>query len=598
MKRLIFICFVFCLFAESYGQKKPDWVSERPVNTMYYTGIGMALKTEKDYMQKAKQNALSDLVSEIKVEVSVNSLLNTLEENGEIKSDFEESIRLGAKEEIEDFQLVENWQNETEYWVYYQLNKFDYEEFTEKRREKAIKQGFDYWYKGQESLHKGDLMLALEMFLKGLDVIQPVVNDELTCSYEDKTMDVGQELYSALKGIFSGITINASPNTVEGQVFQPVENPVLIKVTREGVALRNLKMNFAFVEGAGQLSQNNMTDFDGELELKILNITSKAALQQIAVTIDESLFRPYEGGVYAGMIRTVKNSGPKAVVNVKISQNTVNAFFKVAEGSDEVILRAVQGILTRNYFNIVNTPSKATVIVSLSTDFRKGEKVDGEMYNMIAYYSGVGIKMADNGTGAEVLNYDLSDVKTLLSEKTALASARSASIRELLKRINRELPSQLKNLNISGGMGAVEVSQEPGPIAKPEPEVKPSKPVVVVTPPSKSICEGEIIPGVFVRYIGMKQLTDKTLLEFRIINKTDEDYHMSLGFRQKIINEKGEEVKIERLKLGSDENPWQVNATIIPEVNTTLVLTTQKIKSVKMVQLQDKKGMVKLRNLE
>lgn len=600
MKGLIVICFIFCLFSEGYGQKKPAWVTERPVNTMYYTGIGMALKTEKDYMQKAKQNALSDLVSEIKVEVSSNSLLSTLENNGEVKSDFEETIRLGAKEEIENFQLVENWQSETEYWVYYQLNKFDYEEYMEKRREKAIKQGFDYWYKGQESLRQGDLMVALELFLKGLDVIQPVVNDELTCSYEDKTMDVGRELYSSLKGIFSGMTIYVSPKTLEGQAFQAIETPVLVKVERKGVPLRNLRLKCVFVEGAGQLSQNTTTDDAGEMELRILNVTSKASKQEVAITMDEALFRPYESGIYAGLIQTVKNSGPEAIVNVNIGQNTVNAFFKVTPGSDESVLRAVQGILTRNYFNIVASPSKATVIVSLSTDFRKGEKVDGEMYNMIAYYSGVGIKIADNGTGAEVLNYDLADVKTLLSEKTAPASARSAAVRELVKRINRDLPRQLKNLNISGGTGAIEVTQEqePEPAPAPEPEVKPSKPVVVVTPPSKSGTEGEIVPGVFVRYVGMKQLTDRTLLEFKIMNKTDEDYRMTLSSNQKVINEKGEEVRIEKLKLGSDENLWQVDATIIPEVSTTLLLTTRKMKSVMMVQLKDGKGMVKLRNLE
>lgn len=607
MRKWILFCFAFCLMAGSYAQKRPDWVTERPVNTMYYTGIGMALKSEKDYMQKAKQNALSDLVSEIKVEVSSNSLLSTLEENGKVKSDFEETIRLGAKEEIQKFQLVENWQDDQEYWVYYQLNKFDYEEYVEKRREKAVKQGFDYWYKGRQALQSGDLTMAIEMFLKGMDAIQPAVNEELTCSYEDRTMDVGQELYASLKGIFTGITIRVSPETIEGQAFQAIQQPVNIKVEREGVPLRNLKLKYAFLEGGGQLSQNCITNDQGEAELRVLNVTSKAARQEIAVTIDKSLFRSYEGGVLGNIVKSVENSGPRALVNVNIGQSTVNAYFKVTAGSDESVLRAVQGILTRHYFNVVTDPSTATVTVKLNTEFRKGEKVAGEMYNMIAYYSGAGINIIDNGTGAGVMDYALTDVKTVLSEKTSQTSARSAAIRELVKRINRELPRQLKNLNISGGTGKYvaepepESQKEPEVKLEPEPEQKPAKPVIVVTPPSAPVMEGEIVPGIFIRYVGSKQLTDRTVLEFRVINKTDEDYKMSLSissYNQKVINEKGEEVAVEKMKIGSDENRWQVSAVIIPEVSTALLITTKKVKSVKMVQIKDDNGMVKLRNLE
>ncbi|MFQ3325762.1 MAG: hypothetical protein ACI8YC_000395, partial [Salibacteraceae bacterium] len=54
----------------------PNWVSERPTSPAYYIGVGIAGKVSAgaNYMQIAKENALNDLASEIKVNVSGNSI--------------------------------------------------------------------------------------------------------------------------------------------------------------------------------------------------------------------------------------------------------------------------------------------------------------------------------------------------------------------------------------------------------------------------------------------------------------------------------------------------------------------------------------------
>lgn len=71
---------LFCLLGNLEAQERPDWVKQRPVSSMHYIGIACVSKSEKDYMQKAKQQALNDLISEIKVNVASTSLLHTLEE--------------------------------------------------------------------------------------------------------------------------------------------------------------------------------------------------------------------------------------------------------------------------------------------------------------------------------------------------------------------------------------------------------------------------------------------------------------------------------------------------------------------------------------
>ena len=77
---------LFCLLGNLEAQERPDWVKQRPVSSMHYIGIACVSKSEKDYMQKAKQQALNDLISEIKVNVVSTSLLHTLEENDRVSS--------------------------------------------------------------------------------------------------------------------------------------------------------------------------------------------------------------------------------------------------------------------------------------------------------------------------------------------------------------------------------------------------------------------------------------------------------------------------------------------------------------------------------
>ena len=120
---LLFILVIswFCFPLSGQQTNRPDWVKQHPVSGLSYIGIGMAEISEGDYQQKAKQNALSDLVSEIQVVIAANSLLNTLEDDGNVKQTFAESIRTEARAEIENFRLVDSWRSDNEYWVYYEL---------------------------------------------------------------------------------------------------------------------------------------------------------------------------------------------------------------------------------------------------------------------------------------------------------------------------------------------------------------------------------------------------------------------------------------------------------------------------------------------
>lgn len=436
----------FCFPLSGQQTNRPDWVKQHPVSGLSYIGIGMAEISEGDYQQKAKQNALSDLVSEIQVVIAANSLLNTLEDDGNVKQTFAESIRTEARAEIENFRLVDSWRSDNEYWVYYELNKDDYAALVAARRQKAIRNGFDFWYKGHITLQQGDLMTAIELFSNGMEAIRPVLNQELFCSYEGKTINLATELYAALAGVFDGITIVLNPVTVSATPFQGIGEPIAIGVYRNGNPLRNIRLKAEFVSGAGDLSSMSPTNESGVAALYVRNITSKQAQQEIGISLIDDVFSLFRKGSYAALFKQMLSSLPGATLTINTVQTQTSAYVRSAQSDIEAVERTVKSLLNNHFFNVVASPSEADIIVTLDNKCRKGNTVPGELYNFIEFFSTLGIKIENNRTGQTMLNYSINDERTLVPENKSASQGKNMAARELIKRLNREFARELKKI--------------------------------------------------------------------------------------------------------------------------------------------------------
>lgn len=621
---LLFILVIswFCFPLSGQQTNRPDWVKQHPVSGLSYIGIGMAEISEGDYQQKAKQNALSDLVSEIQVVIAANSLLNTLEDDGNVKQTFAESIRTEARAEIENFRLVDSWRSDNEYWVYYELNKDDYAALVEARRQKAIRNGFDFWYKGHITLQQGDLMTAIELFSNGMEAIRPVLNQELFCSYEGKTINLATELYAALAGVFDGITIVLNPATVSVTPFQGIREPIAIGVYRNGNPLRNIRLKAEFVSGSGDLSSMSPTDESGVAALYVRNITSKQAQQEIGISLIDDVFSLFRKGSYAALFKQMLSSLPRATLTVNTAQTQTSAYVRSAQSDIEAVERTVKSLLNNHFFNVVASPSEADIIVTLDNKCRKGNIVPGELYNFIEFFSTLGIKIENNRTGQILLNYSINDERTLVPENKSASQGKNMAARELIKRLNREFARELKKITFDRTGKIPErqkmLSDVPVPVVGPSvpekeadpvisvpvvvPEVIPAPlvPVKSAKPENQKAIRVEWLDGVFVEFDKLATLGDKSRIHLKIVNTNADDCEVDLySGNLTVINEKGEESPIVSLKLGSKFNDRRVTALIVPNLPTEMVIEVSKLQSVALLQLKDfKNNIVKLRGLK
>ena len=157
MKRFYIILFILASCSPKVQTSdpeslKPSWLKTTPYQDGYYTGIGHSVKNgSNNYVQAAKKSALDDLVSEIKVTVSSTSILNQIEVDKKLSEQYEQIIQTTAADEIEEFELVDAWEDPANYWVYYRLSIARYRQIKEEQKKNASILAADYLLKGKQA---------------------------------------------------------------------------------------------------------------------------------------------------------------------------------------------------------------------------------------------------------------------------------------------------------------------------------------------------------------------------------------------------------------------------------------------------------------
>ncbi|HMQ00520.1 MAG TPA: LPP20 family lipoprotein, partial [Cyclobacteriaceae bacterium] len=195
MKHFIPIALIFlmaCSTASQTGSSRredpnprPAWMSAKPNNPAYFAGIGYASKlAANNYMQVAKKNALEDLVSEIKINVSATSVLTQIDRGKEFSDQYESIIQTSVADEIEEYELVGAWEDKEAYWVYYRLSKARYNEIKDQQRRNAVALSLDFFGRAKQAERTGDAIGALSFYFKAFNSLEKYLAEAIRANFE------------------------------------------------------------------------------------------------------------------------------------------------------------------------------------------------------------------------------------------------------------------------------------------------------------------------------------------------------------------------------------------------------------------------------
>ncbi|MFO0322440.1 MAG: LPP20 family lipoprotein [Bacteroidota bacterium] len=300
IKYLLFFLFL-TLTVIDYAQSLPEevapgWVRRRPVNNSKFIGIGVAEKKPgNNYQSEAKKNALFDLSSEIKVDISTNSILYTVQNNNQFNENFNSLIKLSSSDNIEGYKLVDTYENDKQYWLYYELDKAEYENLKLQRKQQTIARALNMINLSFDDEKNGIFTGSLKKRIQAFGILSPYLNEEVNFESSNHVKNIF-ELSNLIQKQIQSISIVDTKTISIVKPYQPSYKPLIFKFVIKG---KNPLVDFPFKLNSDnenvKIKQTASTNQLGELEINIVKV--KPLNQEIYFTLNpffKSIFLLFE----------------------------------------------------------------------------------------------------------------------------------------------------------------------------------------------------------------------------------------------------------------------------------------------------------------
>lgn len=451
MKRIIPLLFLIyaCsarVQAPDAEASKPSWLKDQPYRDGYYTGIGHSIKDgTNNYIQSAKKSALDDLVSQIKVNVASTSILSFFETDKKIREDYEQIIKTTAADELEEFELVDAWEDAGNYWVYYQLSISRYQQIKEEQKRNATLLAKDYYSKGIEAEKAGQRLQAISFYFQAFRSIEKYLGEAIRTTIGDREVLLVNEIYASIQNILQKISVQVTPRDilVNRRLAQSQIDVIAKASFNDGTPAAALPLMAYFEKGSGDIFPEYTTNDRGEAKVLITRISSVESEQRLGVRVNiDALSGTSSSPVYSLIARTLNVPGAKVLLKVQRPLVFLTSQEKSlgSAKSNEQISNKLKNLLVNNGFEFTSNKNAADLWFDIRADSEKGS-VSGSIY--ITYLTGV-IKVMAIREGKEIyattldrvkgygLDYDRSSVDAYNKALEALEGERLGEMLEMV----------------------------------------------------------------------------------------------------------------------------------------------------------------------
>lgn len=396
------------------GPVRPDWLSAKPFPAGYYTGIGHSLKDGSgNYIQIAKKSALEDLVSEIKVTVSSTSVLSQLDVDKKFHERFEQIIQTEAAEEIQEFELVDAWEDQHNYWVYYRLSRTRYREIKEEQKRNAVLHATDYYTKGVAADSARERLQALAFYFQALRAMEKYLADAVWITIDDKSLLLTNEIYAAIQNILNNINVQVEPSNIA--IHRRMNQNDLAVIARarfedSKMPAADLPLAAEFRKGEGEVFPTYKTNDQGEAKILLTSIGSAELEQSVGVGVDtEALAGAASSPIFNFVTQSLRVPSATIVLQVQrpVVYLTSSERSLGRENRFALVSNKVKTFLARSGFEFTDNKASADLWFDVKTNTEEGS-VSGSIF--VTYLNGV-IRVSSVKEGNEIYALTLDRVK-------------------------------------------------------------------------------------------------------------------------------------------------------------------------------------------
>lgn len=371
---------------------KPSWLKDQPYRDGYYTGIGHSLKDgTNNYIQSAKKSALDDLASQIKVNVSSTSILSFFETDLRMREEYEQIIKTTAADELQDFELVDAWEDPDNYWVYYQLSISRYRQIKEEQKRNATSLAKDYYLKGMEAERGDHRLQAISFYFQAFRSIEKYLGEAIKVTVDEREVLLVNEIYASIQKLLEKITVQMEPAEVlvNRRLAQSDINVVARAFFDDGSPAAGLPLTAFFEKGEGSIFPDYKTTERGETRILISRINSVDVEQRVRVKVNiDALSGSGNSPVYALVAKTFHVPGAPVLLKVQrplVYLTSEEKSLGYRKANDQ-LSNKLKNLLVNNGFEFTNNLDAADLWFDIQADSERGS-ISGSIY--ITYLTGV-----------------------------------------------------------------------------------------------------------------------------------------------------------------------------------------------------------------
>ena len=284
------------------------------------------------YQIEAKKNALYDLSSEIKVDISVNSVLYTVQNNNKVNENFNSLIKLSNSDNIEGYTLVDSYENDKQYWVYYQLDKEEYAKQKALKKQQTITKACNLIASSFIDEQNQDFSSCIKKRIQAFGVLTPYLSEEINF---DPALTKGIknvfDLTNLIQQQLQSIVIVTQNNMPQLKPYQQAYSPLIYKLElKNKIALQNFPFIVNSEEDKIKVIDKTSTNSAGEIQVKVNSVEPLNQTVGFALNPDISGLMGSDSVGRAG-ISVLKQFIQTPSLKVQANVSPVNIFVTTAE---------------------------------------------------------------------------------------------------------------------------------------------------------------------------------------------------------------------------------------------------------------------------
>jgi hypothetical protein len=385
-----FVLFSLLIFASCSGIKQissddityPNWISSRPISNDYYIGIAKSSKLQPDYEAIAKQNSLADLSSEISVNLSSESIFHQVDKGDSYREEYQALIQVESKKNLEGYTRIASWENETEYWLYYQLSISEWELIRNKRIKQAVEDAYGYYKLAKKYSAENKFVSSVHYAIKGLDLLKLYMNESLTHSELEQPIDV--LCFEFLSDTHGSVDYKMFSGTQNMELllmgYSNTLDPVEVSIGKSDIPF---KVRSSIKGVPGNLNSN----IDGLLSISLKNADVNRPGHFVQFTLDwDTMLRDANASVWLRSLLSFPENTFKVSIKTLWPKIAVSSQeFNLSESMNQsILLNETINYLKNKGFDVVEE-NQADFLISITANTRKGTATNTMHTSLLEY---------------------------------------------------------------------------------------------------------------------------------------------------------------------------------------------------------------------